>query len=58
MRAVEGGAHAEAAELESKAVAVEFIKVQEEALNEADLPMSRRQHVRRYFHLLRERLEE
>lgn len=58
IRAVEGQARTEAATLKRTQVAKEFLKVQEEALDEADLPASRRDHVQRYFNLLRERFED
>ena len=36
---------------------MEFLKVQEEALASDPLPLSRREHVLRYFTALRKRLE-
>ena len=38
-------------------VAIEFLKVQEEALSSEPLPLSRREHVLRYFTALRKQLE-
>jgi hypothetical protein len=57
MRAVEGEVRGEAAARAASAERVEFVKVQEEALDEATLPSSRRAHVKRYFDLLREQFE-
>ena len=57
MRAVEGQARGEAASRAATAERVEFVNVQEEALDEATLPSSRRAHVKRYFDLLREQFE-
>jgi hypothetical protein len=36
---------------------VEFMEAQEAAMDEAALPMARREQVRRYFNALRKRLE-
>ncbi|MFT5410397.1 MAG: chemotaxis protein histidine kinase CheA [Verrucomicrobiales bacterium] len=57
MRAVEGEVRGEAAGRTATAERVEFVNVQEEALDEATLPSSRRAHVKRYFDLLREQFE-
>ena len=57
MRAVEGQARAEKAQVERRAAAVDFIQVEEDALDEKALPMSRRGHVLKYFTELRERFE-
>lgn len=38
-------------------IAIEFLKVQEEALASEPLPLSRREHVLRYFTALRKQLE-
>ncbi len=57
IRAIEGEARTEAAVRQRTQAAVDFIKVQEEALDEQNLPASRREHVRRYFNLLREKFE-
>ncbi len=58
MRAVEGGERTEIAERGREEQVVEFIKVEEEALDELALPLSRKEHVLRYFTALRERFEE
>ncbi len=58
MRAVEGQTRQEQAQRDRQAAAVEFIKVQEDALDEQSLPLSRREHVIRYFSALKERFEE
>jgi hypothetical protein len=57
MRAVDGQARAEKAQVERRAAAVDFIQVEEDALDEKALPMSRRGHVLKYFTELRERFE-
>lgn len=57
MRAVEGEVRGEAAEREASAERAEFVTIQEEALDEATLPSSRRAHVKRYFDLLRRQFE-
>ena len=57
MRAVEGEVRGEAAGRAASAQRVEFLNVQEEALDEATLPSSRRTHVKRYFDLLRQQFE-
>ena len=38
-------------------IAIEFLKVQEEALASEPLPLSRREHVLRYFRALRKQIE-
>ena len=58
MRAVEGQARAEQAQVERRAAAVDFIQVEEDALDEKALPVSRRGHVLKYFTEVRERLEK
>ncbi|MFV1993979.1 MAG: hypothetical protein ACC661_00985 [Verrucomicrobiales bacterium] len=58
VRAVEGGERSEEVARERREQAVDFIKVEEEALDEETLPLSRREHVLRYFSALRERFEE
>ncbi len=58
MRSVQGKARQEAAQRERQQTAVDFIKVEEEALDERALPLSRRDHVLKYFTALRERFEE
>lgn len=58
VRAVEGGERTELAERERQQQVVEFIKVEEDALDEQTLPLSRKEHVLRYFTALRDRFEE
>ena len=48
---------AEAAGRTRRDIAIEFLKVQEEALAAEPLPLSRREHVLRYFTALRKQLE-
>lgn len=48
--------HEEQAQVAARQSAVEFIKVQEEALADEPLPASRRDQVRRYFNALRRQL--
>jgi hypothetical protein len=57
-RAVEGQAHREQSQLDRQQIIVDFIKVEEEALDEKALPMSRREHVARYLSALREKFED
>ena len=57
IRAVEGEVRGEAANRAASAANVEFLNVQEEALDEATLPSTRRAHVKRYFDLLRQQFE-
>ena len=57
MRAVEGGTRQELATRARKDVAVDFLKVEEAALDEQPLPASRRQHVKRYFNAIRKSFE-
>ncbi len=56
-RAVEGGERTEMTERERQDQIVDFIRVEEEAIDEQSLPLSRREHVLRYFTALRERFE-
>lgn len=58
MRAVQGKSQQESAQRERQQAAVDFIKVEEEALDERALPVSRRDHVLKYFTTLRKRFEE
>lgn len=58
IRSVEGGTRKEAAARSASEVAVEFIQAEEQALDEAALPPSRREQVRRYFTELRKRFEK
>ncbi len=57
LRAVDGQARAEQAQVERREAAVNFIQVEEDALDEQALPLSRREHVLKYFTELRERFE-
>lgn len=56
-RAVEGGIRQDAPTLNSRQMAVDFIKQEEAALDDAALPPARREQVRRYFTELRKRFE-
>ena len=56
-RAVEGGTRDELATRGRREFAIDFIKVQEEALDEQPLPLSRRNDVKRYFSTIRKRFE-
>jgi len=56
-RRVEGGTRPEAAARSDQQISIDFIKQQEEALDEAALPPARREQVRRYFTELRKRFE-
>ncbi len=58
VRAVEGGAHNEQAARSAEAVALESIRAEENALDDAALPAARREQVRRYFTELRKRFEK
>lgn len=58
VRAVEGGTRKEAAGRNATQIAVDFIEAEEAALDEAALPPSRREQVRRYFTELRKRFEK
>lgn len=57
LRAVEGGARAEEASRSRQEVVAEFLQVEEQALDDQSLPLSRRQHVLRYFSAIREQFE-
>jgi hypothetical protein len=58
VRQVEGGVpREEGVSQGSAALSVEFMEAQEAAMDEAALPMARREQVRRYFNALRKRLE-
>ena len=57
-RSVEGGVSQDKAARTAQQTAVDFIKQQEEALDDAALPPARREQVRRYFNELRKRFEE
>jgi len=56
-RSIEGGVRQEAANRTAEQMAVETIHEQEAALDDAALPPSRREQVRRYFQELRKRFE-
>jgi hypothetical protein len=56
-RAVEGEISEEAATRRRRNLASEFLAVEEQALDERSLPLSRRQHVLRYFSAVREQFE-
>lgn len=58
VRAVEGGARKEDAARSASEIATQTIAAEEEALDEAALPPSRREQVRRYFTELRKRFEK
>ncbi len=58
VRAIEGGPTQESASRIATEKMAEFVKVQEEALELENLPTSRREHVKQYFNLLRERFED
>ncbi len=58
MRSVQGETQQEMAQRERQQAVVDFIKVEEQALDERALPLSRRDHVRKYFTALRKRFEE
>ncbi|MDF1701706.1 MAG: hypothetical protein P1V36_11175 [Planctomycetota bacterium] len=54
----EPGDRTESSGRSKRDIAIEFIKVQEEALASEPLPLSRREHVLRYFTALRKQLEK
>lgn len=58
VRAVEGEVKAETATRSRQDIVAEFIAVEEQALDEEALPLSRRRHVLRYFTAVREQLEK
>lgn len=58
MRAVEGQAKPERATRSRQEVVADFLAVEEQALDEQSLPLSRRQHVLRYFSGIREQFEK
>ncbi|MES2594732.1 MAG: hypothetical protein V4662_05335 [Verrucomicrobiota bacterium] len=58
VRSVEGGARKENSSRSASQIATEAITAEEEALDEAALPPSRREQVRRYFTELRKRFEK
>jgi hypothetical protein len=58
VRSIEGGARKEDASRTASQIATETLAAEEEALDEAALPPSRREQVRRYFTELRKRFEK
>ena len=58
VRSIEGGVHTEQATRSAQAAALEAIKAEENALDDAALPAARREQVRRYFTELRKRFEK
>jgi hypothetical protein len=58
VRSIEGGARKEDASRTASQIAAETLAAEEEALDEAALPPSRREQVRRYFTELRRRFEK
>lgn len=58
VRSIEGGARKEDASRTASQIAAEALAAEEEALDEAALPPSRREQVRRYFTELRRRFEK
>ncbi|MEQ1840683.1 MAG: hypothetical protein ABL994_09755, partial [Verrucomicrobiales bacterium] len=57
LRSVEGQARSEKSDRSLQEVITDFIAVEEEALDEQSLPMSRKQHVLRYFSGIRQQFE-
>ncbi|HRQ89081.1 MAG TPA: hypothetical protein PLA50_09800, partial [Bacteroidia bacterium] len=58
MRAIDGGTRTEQAERTRQELVTEFLSVEEQALDDQSLPMSRRQHVLRYFSAIRQQFEK
>ncbi|MCE9518680.1 MAG: hypothetical protein K8R87_03820 [Verrucomicrobia bacterium] len=58
VRSIEGGVHDEQAKRSAQATALDAIKAEENALDDAALPVARREQVRRYFTELRKRFEK
>jgi hypothetical protein len=58
VRSVEGEARAEQATRTRQEVMADFIAVEEQALDDQSLPLSRRQQVLRYFSALRTQFEK
>ena len=54
---IEGQPRSESAQRSAKQTVVQFLKTQEEAFDEKNLPPARREQVRRYFEALRIRFE-
>ncbi|KPJ52291.1 MAG: hypothetical protein AMS16_06570 [Planctomycetes bacterium DG_58] len=57
VRRIDGRSHLEDPLREARKLAIEFIRAEEEALNEEPLPLTRREQVLRYFTELRRRIE-
>lgn len=57
-RSVEGEVKAEEASRARQSVVADFLAVEEQALDEQSLPLSRRQHVLRYFSAIRAQFEK
>ena len=57
-RAIQGKARAEAAQRQSQAIIINAVSVEEQALDEKALPLSRKEHVQRYFTGIRRQFEE
>lgn len=58
VRAVEGQARAEKATRSRQEIVAEFLSAEEQALDGKSLPLSRREHVIRYFSAIRRQFEE
>ncbi|MHC5054969.1 MAG: hypothetical protein ACYTKD_09670 [Planctomycetota bacterium] len=58
VRMVEGESHSEESARRLREIAIEFVKAEEEALDEEPLPLSRREQVLRYFTGLRRQIED
>jgi hypothetical protein len=57
MRSVEGTARREGAQRSPQDIVKEFLAVEEQALDDVNLPLTRRQHVIRYFSEIRRQFE-
>jgi hypothetical protein len=58
MKSIEGEVRAEKAARSRQEVIADFIAVEEQALDDQSLPLSRRQHVLRYFSAIRRQFEK
>jgi hypothetical protein len=58
MKSIEGEARAEEAARSRQEIIADFIAVEEQALDDQALPLSRRQHVLRYFSAIRRQFEK
>lgn len=56
-RSIEGGARTEEATRSRQTIVAEFLAVEEQALDEQSLPLSRRKHIIRYFSGVRQEFE-